>query len=109
MPEKSSYVIDTLAEALGVTDFFLENLHPFESYSLVELGRMQKELSASKLRRIVLTLAHCEYLDLDKSGRYRLGRKLLDLSYRYNRAMKRAHDELKQQVLTYNIEREMQS
>lgn len=103
MAEDNKYLNQALLDGLLVFEKFLTELSPFVTYSLSELSE-QLGYDYNKLMRIVKTLQHVGYVDVDASGkRYAISRKILELPLRYIRALHDEHLKIKTALDTFAL------
>lgn len=100
---EEKYINQTLLEGLQVFEKFMTELSPFTAYTVGELSEIFGH-EYNKTLRIVRTLQHIGFVQVDESGKkYSISRRVLELPLRYLRALHAEHLKIKTAVETFEI------
>ena len=106
-PDKENrYIITALEDGLIVLRTMMENMSPYHSYSIADLGSKLRHINQNKLFRIIKTLMKHGFVEQDNEHkkRYRIGHPLLYLSHKYFRAIEREQNRIRNEVNSFKID-----
>ncbi|MFQ5627886.1 MAG: hypothetical protein ACE5I1_03930 [bacterium] len=97
----NKYIIQSLYDGLVVLKRFLEELQPYQAYSMSELN-VVFGIEYGKLNRILKTLQKAGFLDTDSTGKkIRISQDLLSVPYKHLAMIYERTQEIKQQFQTF--------
>jgi len=102
MAEENVYIIEALRDGIDVLQLMMDQMVPFDGLSLKEITKMGQDhgidASENKVFRVLQTLTDRGWVDARPDKKYTVGQPLIQLSYRYMKALHDQHEKIKMEV-----------